>query len=105
MEDCACSGKGEYKFHTTGYCGDVPKYQAFPPCSLEPRCFKGSHGRSNRVKVELTLQLPIDGESSTAAQIEEWLRFNFGDNGLLNPSPISESALPEPLVFEWGWSY
>lgn len=101
---CCCGGDKPYKFHTDNYCGEVSRAEAFPPYPSTPRYLRGNRRRSNLVTVNLTLKLPIGGESCTAAQIEEWLRFKFGDNGLLHPSPISEEGLGDPLIFEWGWS-
>ncbi len=104
MNNCCCRGESDYKVHTPNYCGSVPYEQAFPPYSLEPKCLKGYLPRTNRVKVEITIQLPTGGESATAAQIEEWLRYNLSDNSLLNKQPLSEEALPRPLIFEWEWA-
>lgn len=102
--NCACNGNGEYKFHTPSYCGEVSHDEAFPPYPLEPKCQIIYGPRTNRVTVHVTLQLPGVATSCTPAQIEEWLRFSFGDNGLLHPSPISEESTGDPLIFEWEWT-
>jgi hypothetical protein len=54
-----------------------------------------------KVKVEFEVNIPVEG--ATEEQIEEWLRFSFGDNGVMeNKNPLSNFE-PEPIFGTFNW--
>lgn len=57
-----------------------------------------------RIRVSFEVELPPEAGQCTDAQIQEWLRFNLHENGILVESPLSECE-PEPVSFSVDWEY
>ena len=60
----------------------------------------------SRVRVIFEVEVP-NAEAYTDAQVEEWLRFSFRDNGEISgTNPLGRlREEPEPVfgTFEWEW--
>lgn len=57
------------------------------------------------IKVTCEVDIPQDiANRATADDIQNWLEFNLGANGMLEPSPISQQYF-EAKAFSVDWEY
>jgi len=58
-----------------------------------------------KIKIKFEVELE-DVENHTEEQLEEFLRYNFRDNGSMSTkNPFYEQGEPEPVFGTFEWSY
>lgn len=58
-----------------------------------------------RIKIEFEVEID-EVDNYTDEQLEEYLRYNFRDNGIISiKNPFYEQGEPEPVFGTFEWSY
>ena len=58
-----------------------------------------------RVQVKFEVELPETEREPTWKEVEEWLRFEFRDNGSMKIANPLSSHEPEPVFGSFDWNY
>ncbi len=59
--------------------------------------------KTKRVKIEFEVELPDVDHTDT--QLEEWLRFEFRDNGCMKQANPFNGNEPDPIFGTFMWDY